>query len=202
MPLEKGRFAEDPQRVSSGLRLRRYPRTDAECEMGPQAERTEDVNVDESGMRWFPSKVDAWLIALLVFVPLPSLLVLVGSIRTGDATGIRSSAMACALVAAIYVGLVFPVRYGVGHGVMVLRFGLARSHVDLTTITLVEPTRSVLASPALSLDRLALRASADGLPSAIVSPADKQAFLDAVAAEAGLERVGDTLVRPEETLGP
>ncbi len=90
----------------------------------------------------------------------------------------------------------FPVRYGVGGGRLVVRFGIARSTVDLATITSVEPTRSVLASPALSLDRLALRSGAHASTAAIVSPADREGFLDAIAAETRLVRSGERLVEP------
>ncbi|HLT37322.1 MAG TPA: PH domain-containing protein, partial [Enhygromyxa sp.] len=73
------------------------------------------------------------------------------------------------------------------------RFGLVRSRLRYAEIRRVVPTRSMLSSPALSMDRLHVDAGSSLGP--LISPRDKSGFLDALAAKAPqLVREGDSLV--------
>jgi hypothetical protein len=67
--------------------------------------------------------------------------------------------------------------------------------IALETIDEVYPTRSPLSSPALSLDRLLIRyKNLHGPSTLMVSPEDKTAFLNALAAaEPRLKLVGNSL---------
>jgi hypothetical protein len=95
----------------------------------------------------------------------------------------------------MYLGLVLPMRYAITDQHLVVRHGLVRQRIALRDITVVEPTRSPLSSPALSLDRLRIEFGTGFFKSAMISPAAKSEFLAELAVKAGLERDGDRLVR-------
>lgn len=145
-------------------------------------------------MRWFRSKVDWWLGALLLILPVAVTVGAVAAIVTGN--GVIAAIIGWAVIAALYSGLIFPLRYGIGEGELVIRHGLVRQRCKLAQIIEVHPTRSPLSSPALSLDRLLVK-KGDGLfDSIMISPDDKQGFLALLAEQSGLERSGDSLRRP------
>jgi hypothetical protein len=146
---------------------------------------------------WYPSKLDWWLGVILAVVPLSSLAVLVISLSGGDAVETLIAAGTVVFVAALYGLLVFPVRYGITHGELIIRFGVVCQRIRLDAIHEVAPTHSPLASPALSLDRLSVRTGAGILSQTMISPADKEDFLSTLAAYSGLRRAGDRLVRIE-----
>jgi hypothetical protein len=99
------------------------------------------------------------------------------------------------LVLAIYVGVLFPMRYGLDDTHLLVRFGLLRLRIPLADIAEVQPTRNPLSSPALSLDRLSVQFGKGILDTVMISPADRGHFVDALAQKAGLKREGDRLVR-------
>jgi uncharacterized membrane protein YdbT with pleckstrin-like domain len=140
---------------------------------------------------WYPSKVDWWLGVILGIAPL-SCLVIAAAVP-GNERWI--ALISTAVLLAIYAGRVFPMRYAITDEHVIVRHGLVRQKIPLAKITSVRPTRSLLSSPALSLDRLDIKFGEGMFGSALLSPADKQGFLAELAAKAGLERDGDGLVR-------
>ena len=101
---------------------------------------------------------------------------------------------ACAVgMAALLWIVAWPVRYELGENALVIRFGRMRSEIPYADIREVTPTRSLLAAPALSRDRLLIRARGHD---AMISPADKAGFLEALATRApGLVADREHLVR-------
>jgi hypothetical protein len=153
---------------------------------------SEGVAVD---VQWFPSKVDWWLGAVLVAAPLTQVAVLVWSLTAGSTEDIVASVIGCLVVAAIWGLLVVPVRYGISRDELIVRFGVVRQRVRLADIVEVRPTHSPLSSPALSLDRLAVRVGPKRSLVTMISPAERDAFLATLASMAGLVPDGDRLVR-------
>jgi len=146
-------------------------------------------------MTWYPSKVDAWLALLLLVMPVGVVLAWIAALTSGSNDDLIGAVIASVLVVGILFGLVYPMRYGLCDKQLEVRFGLVRSRIPLTDITKVEPTRNPLASPALSLDRLSI-VSGPGLTGTVmISPADRDGFLNELASKAGLKRVGDRLER-------
>lgn len=139
----------------------------------------------------FPTKVDAW-IAILLWVG-------IGAGVVGGSYALIESRMwflvpLCLLPLGIVFGLAWPTHYTVQGDTLVIRSGLIRFHVPLEKVELIQPTRNPLSSPAWSLDRLFIRY---GYASIMISPVDREAFLDVIASHAPhLERRGDRLVRP------
>ena len=133
---------------------------------------------------------------ILVALPVIELGGLAAALRDGDGEAIMGMAVACGIVAAMYGLLVIPVRYGVSSERLVIRFGVVRRHVDLAAIREVYPTHNPLASPALSLDRLAIRTGDGPFGTSLISPVERQEFLSTLASAAGLVRNSDRLVLP------
>jgi hypothetical protein len=152
--------------------------------------------VSNADVRWFRSKIDWWIGLILVALPLIELGALAAALRGGNGEAITGMAVACGVVAAIYGLLVIPVRYGVSSDRLVIRFGVVRRYIDLAAIREVYPTHNPLSSPALSLDRLAIRTGDGLLGMSLISPAEREEFLSTLASAAGLVRGNDRLVRP------
>lgn len=132
--------------------------------------------------REFRSKVDAWLLLVLV----------AGSIAI--VAGIGAAAFSApggwALVASIVAGLLglalilstlLNTVYRVDGRTLTVVSGPFRWRIPVAEIESVRRTRNPLSSPALSLDRLSIRYS--GNRRIMVSPADRRGFLKALGVE-------------------
>ena len=154
------------------------------------------IRMSNADVRWFRSKIDWWMGLILVALPVVELAGLATALRDGNGEAITSMAVALGTVAAIYGLLLIPVRYGVSSDRLVIRFGVVRRYIDFAAIREVYPTHNPLASPALSLDRLAVRTDDGTLGTSLISPAEREEFLSTLASGAGLVRDNDRLVRP------
>lgn len=144
---------------------------------------------------WYPTKVDRWYWVLVVILVLVMLSAVIASFIEGDRTEIIVACVASALTAGVIAMVSIPVRYGVGERELIVRFGIFRKRVRLDAIREVRPTRSLLSAPALSLDRVGIYTSSRYVPEVLISPADREGFLDALAARAKLRRDGERLVQ-------
>jgi hypothetical protein len=146
-------------------------------------------------MRWYRSKVDWWIALLLCAPPVASVAVCVALALGGRASELPWGIASVVFVFGIYFGLLFPMRYGLDGTHLLVRFGLCRQRIPLADVTEVHPTHNPLSSPALSLDRLYVRFGRGFARAVMISPADRDQFLDELAHKAGLTREGDRLVR-------
>ncbi|MDJ0910679.1 MAG: PH domain-containing protein [Woeseiaceae bacterium] len=130
----------------------------------------------------FPSKIDAWLVVLLVIAIGGVVLGFVVAVMENEdpvATMFMGAAML--LVVMLIVSLLFRTYYSVEGDTLRIVSGPFSWRVPIAEIEALEPTRSPLSSPALSLDRLRIRYS--GKKSIMISPADKQRFARALGVE-------------------
>lgn len=146
-------------------------------------------------VRWFRSAVDWWLAVILVALPFTQVWALLSALSSGESESVVATAFGCALVAAIYGLLVFPMRYGISSEQLIIRFGVVRRRIRLADIREVHPTHNPLSSPALSLNRLAIRTGTGMTGISLVSPSNRSEFLETLASRAGLVSEGDRLVR-------
>ncbi len=126
----------------------------------------------------FRSKVDVWFhlvvggtIALILWAVSRSL----DAANTSQWTIIAVSVLV-ALGSPVW--LLLSTRYVVDGGVLRVHSGPFTWEIKLDEIESIEPSRSLLSSPALSLDRLKITYS--GGRALLVSPKNKQSFLDAI----------------------
>jgi hypothetical protein len=149
----------------------------------------------EDAMRWYPSKVDWWLRALLWMLPLSGVATLVGLAATGKTADLAVGLASVAFLVVLYFGLLIPVTYGLGDDQLVVRFGMVRHRIPLRDLLEVYPTRNPLSAPALSLDRLHVQYGLGFFEAVMISPADRDGFLEDLARRAGMSRDGDRLRR-------
>lgn len=134
----------------------------------------------DSDIQVFRSRVDWWLVAI-VFVPMAlacwgSARALYDSRSTDNWVAVGISWSVSALVTWLFVST----AYEVGPTDLVIRAGPLRESVPIASIRRIAPSRSLLASPALSLRRMEL--TYGKYDSAIVSPKDEAGFVAALQA--------------------
>lgn len=145
--------------------------------------------------QWYPSKIDWWLVPVLCVPPVSAVAVCVAFALAGSTPGLLVGAAVAVLVAGLYFGVVFPMRYGLNDTHLIVRSGILRQRIPLAEISDVSPTRNPLSSPALSLDRLRVQFGQGFFKAVMISPADRDRFLNDLAQKAGLRREGDRLSR-------
>jgi hypothetical protein len=131
----------------------------------------------------FPSKVDAWLILLMVF--------LIGGVFTVILFVSRSvpgpPLIVVVLTPLVALGLVLwsfgSTYYVIDRGTLVAKSSFLTWRVEIGSIVEITATRSTASAPAMSLDRLAIRYRKGGsVRTILVSPKDKVGFLHALHA--------------------
>jgi len=122
----------------------------------------------------FKSAVDNWFYFCALVLPLGILLAVVmamGSMSTFEGFIVF---LAAVLSLGLPLWLVFGTRYEVGSEVLMIRSGPFRWTIPISSIRSIEASRSLIASPALSLNRLRVRYG--NRKSILVSPRDVQGF--------------------------
>ena len=116
-------------------------------------------------MTVYRSKVDVWLVALSV-----------GIMAAACVPGLFFGALtACLLSLALVVSVMFSIRYEIsGDKLRVVCCWIFIETFDIHKITSVKPTRTIISSPAASLDRIEVRA---GRRSVVISPRSKHQFV-------------------------
>jgi len=128
----------------------------------------------------FPTKIDTWLMLVLVFGLLTNFFATAAAVQAGPRTGLV--AIAVTFVALTALGLLaVPTRYELHASELVIRSGVVRYRVPYVAIRAVTPSRAPRSAPAWSIDRLRIDYAQRY---ALVSPADRLGFLHALAARA------------------
>lgn len=150
----------------------------------------------------YPSKRDLWIAALLWVTVL---ILLFGAWVVWQAPGEPLYRLGLTAVFALFAGFIVSILHGTRYELrgeeLVVRSGPIRWSRSVHAIREVTPTRSPLSSPALSLDRLAIRVRGARVP-VLVSPAAREEFLaDLLRRAPHLERRGDGLVERQAAAG-
>jgi hypothetical protein len=145
----------------------------------------------------YKSAVDSWMYPVLAIGPLVGVSVIVWSLISGKLLGVVIGAGQLAVFAAIFFGLVLPIRYEIAGDALTVRAGLMRIVIPWDRLRSIAPSSNPLSSPALSLRRLRVDyAKASGRDAwVLISPTDRAAFLADVAEASGRHKVhGDRLI--------
>ena len=144
----------------------------------------------------YPSKRDAWL-EILLWIGAGA--AAVGAFQVWRApeslvTKVATGGLSLA-AGAFMLWTLYGTDYTLTDERLIIRSGPFRWRIALQAIHSVDPSRSLLSSPAVSLDRLRVRYG-PSRRSVLISPDDKERFLWDLAMRApGLELVGDRLRR-------
>lgn len=147
----------------------------------------------------FRTKVDLWLVAILVGSLGFALWAGIDSVRRDPASGWFPLLIVVGSFAVVFV-ISVPTEYVVTGTELVIRSGRLRTSIPLTGIQRVYRTHNPLSAPAWSLDRLGIDYRSGGQRRlALISPARREEFLTVVGQRAGLEHRGSELTRPVGT---
>jgi hypothetical protein len=146
----------------------------------------------DSDTRVFPTRVDSWLLLLVVGGLGAAFVASAFEAARGSAEG-WVSLVVLILVTAPVVGASVPTRYCIGPDILTIRSGFIRIAIPLSSIREVRRTRNPLSAPAWSLDRLRVEHGRTGV--ALISPVRQAEFLALLEVRASLRRSGDKLVR-------
>ncbi len=125
----------------------------------------------------YEAKRDLWLVVVLWGSNLAMLWSAAELWRSGEPLALRLGfALVLVAVTFVVIWILYGTRYLLAGDELVAVCGPFRTVVPLAAIEEVAPSRSPLAGPAPSLDRLEIRQTGGGL-GLLVSPADKEAFL-------------------------
>jgi hypothetical protein len=126
----------------------------------------------------FRSAVDAWFYAFIAFGVVIVLIATTPLLRSGDPALIALALGTIAFTVGLPVWILVSTRYDVRDGMLTVRSGPFRWGIPLREISGVRKSRSVLSSPALSLNRLEIRYG-NG-KRMLLSPQDAAGFLKAI----------------------
>jgi len=118
----------------------------------------------------YPSKVDLWILFVLVASPL--LLIGLG-FYFGDLAGMILVPTGL-LMAVIFAALAIPCRYTLTDTLLIIRCGVLRERIELQNIRDAVPTSCPLSAPALSLKRVKIELD-KGFR--LISPCDRERFI-------------------------
>lgn len=125
----------------------------------------------------FRSKIDLWLILVLVAAAALPLLQFMAALQNGS--NWLPHILIFGLLAGVFSWLLLSTKYTVTNDAVMVQSGPFRWRIAKSEITRIVPSKSILSSPALSLDRLRID-YADGRNSILISPRDKDGFLRAI----------------------
>lgn len=143
----------------------------------------------------FRTKVDLWLLAIVVLALGAGLASTVAALRRDPQQGWVGLALMGAAIALV-IGISVPTEYIVTDRELVVRSGMLRSRIGLDSIERVSRTHNPLSAPAWSLDRVRIDYRTAGRRGfALVSPRRQAEFLSELQQRVPLERSGSALVR-------
>jgi membrane protein YdbS with pleckstrin-like domain len=126
----------------------------------------------------FRSKVDIWLIALVIGIPLLVLEFVFEGTGVGERGEDLLALTIVIAVLALFAWVYATTRYTITETHLFVKSGPFSWVIPIADIVRIEPTRSPASSPALSLDRLRIQYGAGG--ELMVSPANQQGFMMAL----------------------
>ena len=131
----------------------------------------------------FHSKIDSWLVVLLLVAIGGQVVAIAIAIAEDPRAPVIAIGLGSVLLVVVLVGWILKFTYyEVGNDRLKIVTGPFRWNIAIDSITSIEPSRSLLSSPALSLDRLSIRYDNRRV---LVSPADKRGFQKALGFEPG-----------------
>ena len=122
----------------------------------------------------FRSKVDLWLVAVGIAIPIVVLEFFVEDSGVSDWSADAVVYGIVALVLLLFAWTYFTTRYRFSSEFLLIKSGPFSWTIPLRSITKVEPSHNPASGPALSLDRLAIHYDSKTI---LVSPSDKQGFM-------------------------
>lgn len=130
-------------------------------------------------MQRYSSRIDAWILLLMLAAIAGQMLAIV-ALLVGDVPGLGQGPVIVMLLLgiALVVSILVRTHYTIAAGTLRVVSGPFAWSIAIVEIKSITESRSPLSSPALSLDRLQIDYGSGRR--ILVSPADKQRFLEAI----------------------
>ena len=126
----------------------------------------------------FRSKIDLWLLMVLAAASAVPLIQAWAALR--DGSNWLPHIIIFGLLGGLFSWLLISTKYTVNQHILVIQSGPFKWRIAKNEITKIASSKSLVSSPALSLDRLRIDYGG-GRNSVLISPKDKDAFLKAIA---------------------
>lgn len=140
--------------------------------------------------RRFVTAVDTWLGAVVLIAPIAAVITTVALLITAPAAAWVGIAM-LVFLGVIGWAIVWPIHYTLDGDLLKVRAGrFITKDIPIASITEVAPSSNPLSSPAFSMKRLRIDYKGGWI---LISPKERAAFLDALAAATNLSRDGENL---------
>jgi membrane protein YdbS with pleckstrin-like domain len=123
----------------------------------------------------FRSKVDLWLVVVIIAVPIMLLDYILDGLNTPDKVAELLALAIVVIVLGLLTWVYFSTRYTITGDFLLVKAGPFSWVIPIEDIVSVEPTRNPSSSPALSLDRLLIRYGHSA--ELMISPKDKTGFM-------------------------
>ena len=123
----------------------------------------------------YRSRIDVWLIVVVVGVPVMVLDFLLDGISTDDWLANLLALLVVVTVLGLFAWFYWSTRYSISGAFLLVRSGPFSWVIPIEDITSIEPTRNATSSPAFSLDRLLIRYGHGA--QLMISPKDKTQFI-------------------------
>ena len=128
------------------------------------------------GITVYRSKVDGWLMAIIIYVMAISIWSFIAFDWNSVVTQCAVAVSVLLFILVLY--LLFSIRYIIAGNVLTVKCGsLYKRMYDINKIKSIKPTCNPLSSPAASLDRLEIK-FIDSRNVLLISPKNKQSFVD------------------------
>ncbi|MDE5896078.1 MAG: PH domain-containing protein [Muribaculum intestinale] len=128
-------------------------------------------------MKIYRSKIDCWL---AVLIPALTILPALPLVISGEDIWV---VVLLAFISALELAVVTGFRYVIDGSNLIVKalYVINSGTYDIGNIVEITPTRTILSSPAASLDRIAISLSNSRTP-LVISPVDKEAFISTLTA--------------------
>ena len=128
-------------------------------------------------MKIYRSKIDCWL---AVLIPALTILPALPLVISGEDIWV---VVLLVFIAALEIAVVTGFRYVIDGSKLIVKtlYVINSGTYDIGNIVEITPTRTILSSPAASLDRIAISLSNSRTP-LVISPVDKEAFISTLTA--------------------
>jgi energy-coupling factor transporter transmembrane protein EcfT len=126
----------------------------------------------------FRSKIDPWLLIVVVAVTALPLFQAMAALRDGSSA--TPHLLVFVLLGGFFLWLLLSTKYTIDDDAILVQSGPFSWRIVRTEITGIVPSKSMVSSPALSLDRIRIDYGL-GRKSILISPKDKDRFLNAIA---------------------
>ena len=133
----------------------------------------------------YPSAVDTWIGFMLVMTPITAAAIGTYLLVQGRSADAMLLFLTGALAAVITLAFTLPCRYTVLVDALSMRCGVICYQVPLADIQSVEPSRTIMSGPALSLNRVLVKTAKRQY---ILSPKERDAFIEDMCSTLNLER--------------